>query len=52
MKLIQNQTSLKKIPLIIILVCSSLCLIANDTITCKNDINLSLSNIKFEDDSF
>ena len=40
---------MKKIAVITILICSSLCLIANDTTTYKNNIDLSLSSIKFED---
>ena len=42
---------MKKIAVITILICSSLCLIANDTITYKNNIDLSLSSIQFEDGS-
>ena len=42
---------MKQIAIITILICNSLSLIANDTITYKNKIDFSLSSIKFEDGS-
>jgi len=42
---------MKQITVITILICSSMSLIANDTITFKNRLDLSLSSIKLQDGS-